>query len=367
VPQRARDPRLRAARQGEHSLEGPRRAQRSEHAGRTHAAPPTGEHQDHADELETADTISASDGSAPVTQLFDAFGASTSDPSVTRVGFTGQDHDTDLGLIDMHGRVYDPLAGRFMSPDPVLQAPFWSQGLNRYSYVFNDPINGTDPSGYMSQETAAGLFGIAFIAGVVGVPALSTLNVTGLATAGASIAGTALNAGSAVATSVGSQAAMGQAGAFPQYPEGGAPAVQGGYEGTGGRVPYGPAVDPGQYVSAGGLSPEARRLLKPVFDRFGYNLARTRINFSEAVRRGETDRDLISISPRFWSQATDLERMQVLTHEITHSVQFDRLGSSLRWRLGVERVTHAFNPVDPRFTLESIASRMEDFAHTVPP
>jgi RHS repeat-associated protein len=151
----------------------------------------------HADELETADTISSSDGSAPVTQLFDAFGASTSDPSLTRVGFTGQDHDTDLGLIDMHGRVYDPLAGRFMSQDPVLQAPFWSQGLNRYSYVFNDPINGTDPSGFMSQETQAGLFGIAFIAGVVGVPALSTLNVTGLATAGASVAGTALNVATA--------------------------------------------------------------------------------------------------------------------------------------------------------------------------
>jgi len=31
----------------------------------------------------------------------------------------------------MKGRVYDPLAGRFLRPDPVTQAPFWSQGLNR--------------------------------------------------------------------------------------------------------------------------------------------------------------------------------------------------------------------------------------------
>ena len=35
-----------------------------------------------------------------------------------------------------------------MSPDPVMQAPFWTQGQNRYSYVFNDPINATDPSGF---------------------------------------------------------------------------------------------------------------------------------------------------------------------------------------------------------------------------
>ncbi len=56
----------------------------------------------------------------------------------------------DLALTDMAGRIYDPLAARFTTADPVMQAPFWSQGLNRYSYVFNDPLNNTDPSGYMS-------------------------------------------------------------------------------------------------------------------------------------------------------------------------------------------------------------------------
>jgi RHS repeat-associated protein len=56
-----------------------------------------------------------------------------------------------LGLTDMKGRIYDPLAGRFTTADPVMQAPFWSQGLNRYSYVFNDPINLTDPSGFVAE------------------------------------------------------------------------------------------------------------------------------------------------------------------------------------------------------------------------
>src|SRR6187402_2716363 len=54
----------------------------------------------------------------------------------------------------MKGRVYDPLAGRFLTADPVMQAPFWSQGLNRYSYVFNNPINNTDPSGFSAADTA---------------------------------------------------------------------------------------------------------------------------------------------------------------------------------------------------------------------
>jgi hypothetical protein len=50
----------------------------------------------------------------------------------------------------MGGRVYDPSAARFLSADPILQAPTWSQGSNRYSHVFNNPTNLTDPSGYQS-------------------------------------------------------------------------------------------------------------------------------------------------------------------------------------------------------------------------
>jgi hypothetical protein len=46
------------------------------------------------------------------------------------------------------GRVYDPELGRFMSADPFVQAPYNSQSYNRYSYVFNNPLSFTDPSGY---------------------------------------------------------------------------------------------------------------------------------------------------------------------------------------------------------------------------
>ncbi|WP_395793224.1 RHS repeat domain-containing protein [Aquimonas sp.] len=63
-------------------------------------------------------------------------------------GFTGHEHLDAFGLIHMNGRVYDPMLGRFIQPDPMLDAGI--QGLNRYSYVLNNPLSLTDPSGYLS-------------------------------------------------------------------------------------------------------------------------------------------------------------------------------------------------------------------------
>jgi uncharacterized protein RhaS with RHS repeats len=48
----------------------------------------------------------------------------------------------------MQGRIYDPTVGRFLTADPIVQSPFWSQGLNRYAYVFNSPMNLVDPGGF---------------------------------------------------------------------------------------------------------------------------------------------------------------------------------------------------------------------------
>jgi RHS repeat-associated protein len=55
----------------------------------------------------------------------------------------------DFGLINMNGRVYDPDLGLFLSPDPVLQDPANALNYNRYSYVLNNPLKYTDPSGYL--------------------------------------------------------------------------------------------------------------------------------------------------------------------------------------------------------------------------
>jgi RHS repeat-associated protein len=66
-------------------------------------------------------------------------------------GYTGHEHLDELGLIHMNGRIYDPLLGRFLSADPYIQAPNNLQSYNRYSYVFNNPLKYTDPSGYRAK------------------------------------------------------------------------------------------------------------------------------------------------------------------------------------------------------------------------
>jgi len=62
--------------------------------------------------------------------------------------FTGQELDPESGLYYYGGRYYDQEIGRFVSPDPFVQAPAEPQTLNRYGYVLNSPQNYIDPSGY---------------------------------------------------------------------------------------------------------------------------------------------------------------------------------------------------------------------------
>ena len=49
-------------------------------------------------------------------------------------------------------RMYDPLVGRMLSPDIVIQNTEYSQSYNRYSYCFNNPLRFTDPSGYVVRS-----------------------------------------------------------------------------------------------------------------------------------------------------------------------------------------------------------------------
>ncbi|MCG7537639.1 RHS repeat-associated core domain-containing protein [Pseudoalteromonas sp. OOF1S-7] len=57
--------------------------------------------------------------------------------------------DGESRIIHMNGRIYDALTGRFMQPDPITQAPGNLQNYNTFSYVYNNPLSYTDPSGYI--------------------------------------------------------------------------------------------------------------------------------------------------------------------------------------------------------------------------
>ena len=73
--------------------------------------------------------------------------------ATTRRGYTEHELIDNLTLTHMNGRVYDQTIGRFASADPFVQAPFYSQSLNRYAYVWNNPLTLIDPSGFGAQIT----------------------------------------------------------------------------------------------------------------------------------------------------------------------------------------------------------------------
>ena len=119
----------------------------------------------HRDHLGSIMAISNEAGAVIERLSYEAFGKrrfpnGTADPSgsifgiTTDRGFTAHEHLDELGLIHMNGRVYDPLVARFMTPDLFIQAPTNLQSYNRYSYVMNNPLAFTDPSGHFSLRKA---------------------------------------------------------------------------------------------------------------------------------------------------------------------------------------------------------------------
>jgi len=76
---------------------------------------------------------------------------------VTSRGFTGHEMDDEIGLINMNARMYDPVLGRFLSPDTYVQFPENAQSYNRYTYVNNNPLSFTDPSGHFLKKLFKGI------------------------------------------------------------------------------------------------------------------------------------------------------------------------------------------------------------------
>ena len=65
-------------------------------------------------------------------------------------GYTGHEHLTAFGLVNMNGRVYDPVMSSFLSADRYVQDPSSAQGFNRYAYCLYNPLRYVDPTGWRS-------------------------------------------------------------------------------------------------------------------------------------------------------------------------------------------------------------------------
>lgn len=87
-------------------------------------------------------------------------------------GYTGHEHMLPFGLINMNARLYSPLLGRFLSPDPLVQFGDYSQNFNRYAYCLNNPFGGVDISG----KSIALIIGIAALVGAVGNVTAKAIN-----------------------------------------------------------------------------------------------------------------------------------------------------------------------------------------------
>ena len=126
----------------------------------------------HTDALGSVDVITDGTGAVLQRRSYDAFGAERNPawgkalpmgglpPKASPLGFTGQEEDEELGLVNMRGRIYDPKVGRFLTTDPVVSSPGFTQSWNPYSYVRNSPLSFIDPSGFDGVGTYANTGGV---------------------------------------------------------------------------------------------------------------------------------------------------------------------------------------------------------------
>ena len=113
----------------------------------------------HEDNLNSSSALSSSSGSQQEVNIFYPFGRTqTASPQASfQVSrrFTGQVFDNETGLYYYNFRYYDPELGRFIQPDDIISDLGNPQSYNRYSYVLNDPLKYTDPSGHEDVYTGA--------------------------------------------------------------------------------------------------------------------------------------------------------------------------------------------------------------------
>jgi RHS repeat-associated protein len=116
-------------------------------------------------------TVTNATGAVVTEQNFDAWGRNrnTTDWTYSNIatpptsltwltrGYTGHEHLPTFSLINMNGRLYDPLLGRMLSSDNYTHGG--SQGYNRYTYAMNNPLKYTDPTGQWIHIAVGALIG----------------------------------------------------------------------------------------------------------------------------------------------------------------------------------------------------------------
>lgn len=144
----------------------------------------------HNDHLGSTNVMTNQSGGLVEETKYDPWGEIKAGGTKSKFLYTGQEKDLETGLNYYNARYYDSHIRRFTQPDDFIQDPFNPQNLNRYSYVLNNPLRYTDPTGNY-VETALDL---AFIAADLNDIKNDPINLWNWAAFGGDIAGTALPA-----------------------------------------------------------------------------------------------------------------------------------------------------------------------------
>lgn len=112
-------------------------------------------HYIHKDHLGSWTLITDEQGAVEQEIHFDVWGnCDQHDQLLFDRGYTGHEHIRGIGLINMNGRIYDPVTSSMLSPDNNIQMPDNPQSFNRYAYCINNPLSFTDPDGNTFFEKA---------------------------------------------------------------------------------------------------------------------------------------------------------------------------------------------------------------------
>ncbi|MBR3744139.1 MAG: RHS repeat-associated core domain-containing protein, partial [Bacteroidales bacterium] len=151
-----------------------------------------------------------SSGTSLEKKTYGAWGSGTPSSYLWR-GWCGHEYLDSFSLVNMNARLYDPILGRFLSPDPFIQAPDLPINFNRYAYCLNNPLKYNDPDGEFVITTTMILVTGAIIGATFGgiqgykigqAKGLSGWDMFGCIAAGSAIGGAAAFAGGYVATAL---------------------------------------------------------------------------------------------------------------------------------------------------------------------
>jgi RHS repeat-associated protein len=78
---------------------------------------------------------------------------STAGAAQTSYGYTGEQQDAS-GMVYLRARYYEPYLNQFIQPDTIVPDPRVPADWNKYTYTRDNPVNYTDPTGYIAEPSA---------------------------------------------------------------------------------------------------------------------------------------------------------------------------------------------------------------------